>query len=267
MYFIGSSFNILLFLPQENSIIMALTATMILAAPAQVLYLYFLMLWSAEVLGKKISTGFKYAFFSVQILLLGPLIAKLVKMLDARNPDVAVPGSSLFTSFGGLIFYLTIIYLYIGAWGRPKQKRRELAKALGLYYLIAYPIMIELTDRINLPFYKNPTLMLLFLTFIYFVLNVPPLVTLRRFLKKYPLEGAPASAANVDFQEFSSRYKLTRREREIVELILAGKGTKEIGEKLFISGKTVKNNLSNIFQKTGAKNRVQLMSFVRNLRG
>ena len=47
---------------------------------------------------------------------------------------------------------------------------------------------------------------------------------------------------------------------------VAGKGTKEIGEKLFISGKTVKNNLSNIFQQTGAKNRVQLMSFVRHFR-
>ncbi len=266
MYLVGASFNILLFLPHDNSIVTALTVTTILAAPAQIFYLFFLILWVAEILDKKPSVWFKGAFFLAQILLIGPVVVKLVRMLNARNPEISVPGSSLFSSLGGVIFYLAIAYLFIGAWIRPKEKRKALAKAMGLYYLVGYPIMIALTDRIDLPFYANPTLMLLFLTSVDFALNIPPLLYMRRFLKKFPLEPARIPLSGIDLQEYSLRHKLTKREQEIVELILAGKGTKEIGEKLFISGKTVKNNLSNIFQKTGAKNRVQLMSFVQNIR-
>jgi DNA-binding CsgD family transcriptional regulator len=266
MYFIGSSFNVLQFLPRDNSIVMALTVTTILAAPAQIFYLFFMILWVADILGNKPSVWFKGAFFLAQTLLIAPVIMKLVRMLDARNSDISVRGSSLFSSLSGVVFYLTIAYLFIGSWRRPKEKKKELAKTIGLYYLVAYPIMIMLTDRIDLPFYANPTLMLLFLTLIDFSLNIPPLLYLRWFLKKNPLQGAWIPPTDVDLQEYFVKYKLTRREQEIVELILAGKGTKEIGEKLFISGKTVKNNLSNIFQKTGAKNRVQLMSFVQNLR-
>jgi len=51
---------------------------------------------------------------------------------------------------------------------------------------------------------------------------------------------------------------LTARELEIVGLVLEGFPNKTIGEKLFISPATVRNHLHNIFEKTGASNRVEL---------
>ena len=50
---------------------------------------------------------------------------------------------------------------------------------------------------------------------------------------------------------------LTKREREVFELLVANKTTREIGEILFISEKTVRNHISNVMQKLGVKGRAQ----------
>lgn len=50
---------------------------------------------------------------------------------------------------------------------------------------------------------------------------------------------------------------LTRRECEVLQLLAEGKSNKKIGEKLFISEKTVKNHVSNILQKMNCVDRTQ----------
>ncbi|MCT4607247.1 MAG: response regulator transcription factor [Marinisporobacter sp.] len=51
--------------------------------------------------------------------------------------------------------------------------------------------------------------------------------------------------------------KLTRREYEVLGLIAEGKNNREIAEDLFISEKTVKNHVSNIFKKINVSDRTQ----------
>ena len=48
---------------------------------------------------------------------------------------------------------------------------------------------------------------------------------------------------------------LTKREKEVFELLIKNKTTKEIAEELFISEKTVRNHISNSMQKLGVKGR------------
>ena len=48
---------------------------------------------------------------------------------------------------------------------------------------------------------------------------------------------------------------LTKREKEIFELLITNKSTKEIAEQLNISEKTVRNHISNVMQKLGVKGR------------
>ena len=48
---------------------------------------------------------------------------------------------------------------------------------------------------------------------------------------------------------------LTKREREVFELLITNLTTKEIANKLFISEKTVRNHISNVMQKLGVKGR------------
>ncbi|ASF40088.1 MULTISPECIES: helix-turn-helix domain-containing protein [Halobacillus] len=50
---------------------------------------------------------------------------------------------------------------------------------------------------------------------------------------------------------------LTKREREVFELLVQDKTTKEIAKELFISEKTVRNHISNAMQKLGVKGRSQ----------
>lgn len=52
-----------------------------------------------------------------------------------------------------------------------------------------------------------------------------------------------------------SKNILTKREKEVFELLVLNKTTKEIAEILNISEKTVRNHISNSMQKLGVKGR------------
>ena len=54
---------------------------------------------------------------------------------------------------------------------------------------------------------------------------------------------------------------LSERELEIIDLVAQGLTNQEIGERLMISKRTVDNHVSNVFTKTGAKNRVALLNW------
>ena len=48
---------------------------------------------------------------------------------------------------------------------------------------------------------------------------------------------------------------LTKREKEIFNLLVTNKSTKQISDELLISEKTVRNHISNVIQKLDCKNR------------
>ncbi len=50
---------------------------------------------------------------------------------------------------------------------------------------------------------------------------------------------------------------LTNREREVFELLIQDKTTKEIAALLFVSEKTVRNHISNVMKKLNVKGRSQ----------
>lgn len=64
--------------------------------------------------------------------------------------------------------------------------------------------------------------------------------------------------------EFVKRFGISNREWEIITLVVQGYSHKQIGEKLFISARTVKNHVYNIYQKTSAENKVQLLNLIRS---
>ena len=59
----------------------------------------------------------------------------------------------------------------------------------------------------------------------------------------------------------SSSISLSTREIEIIELVAEGLTNQEIAERLTISKRTVDNHVSNVFTKTGSKNRVALLNW------
>src|ERR1051325_4852913 len=51
--------------------------------------------------------------------------------------------------------------------------------------------------------------------------------------------------------------KLTKREVEVLTLVIEGKSSKEVAEQLFVSKRTVDFHLANIYEKLRVTNRVQ----------
>ncbi len=65
---------------------------------------------------------------------------------------------------------------------------------------------------------------------------------------------------------FSDINRLSERELEIIKLVARGMSNRAIAENLFISEKTVKNHLYNVFPKLGVRDRTQaVMAVVKGL--
>lgn len=65
----------------------------------------------------------------------------------------------------------------------------------------------------------------------------------------------------INDEHIISKYNLTEREINIVREISNGLSNKEIGEKLYLSEGTIKNNISNILSKLDLRDRTQIAIF------
>jgi two-component system nitrate/nitrite response regulator NarL len=71
-------------------------------------------------------------------------------------------------------------------------------------------------------------------------------------------------AEQCDAEAHAKRFKLTRREMEIVTAVAAGESNKGIAERLSLSEDTVKHHVSHVFDKLGVYSRLELAVFAIN---
>ena len=64
-------------------------------------------------------------------------------------------------------------------------------------------------------------------------------------------------AVNSLSSEAAQNVKLTKREVEVLTLVIEGKSSKEVADLLFVSKRTVDFHLANIYEKLQVTNRVQ----------
>ena len=86
----------------------------------------------------------------------------------------------------------------------------------------------------------------------------------KRFIQPslIPLLNAKLMARDMEADKFN---KLSDREKDVIRYVALGLLNKEIGEKMGISERTVKNHLSNIFKKIDCSDRTQAAIFaIRN---
>lgn len=65
----------------------------------------------------------------------------------------------------------------------------------------------------------------------------------------------------IDIKEICEKHELNHKEFDIIKYIADGLSNKEIGEKLFLSEGTIKNNVSTILSKLGLRDRTQIVIF------
>jgi DNA-binding NarL/FixJ family response regulator len=78
-----------------------------------------------------------------------------------------------------------------------------------------------------------------------------------------PVEPAVTPQALADFVH---RYALTEREAEVISHLVCGRDYRMIAETLFVSLKTVKAHVYNVYKKAAVKNRIALIEAVRQYR-
>ena len=72
-----------------------------------------------------------------------------------------------------------------------------------------------------------------------------------------------ASAVKPD-PEFYERYHFSKRERDVVELLLQGYKLREVADMLYVSPKTVKAHVTSIYSRTNVSTREEFLNLVKN---
>jgi DNA-binding CsgD family transcriptional regulator len=162
----------------------------------------------------------------------------------------------MFLDNAGVVFLLFEIYILCALLVQSKEwsdrGRRKLVNAFSLLYLSRY-LFVPVALLI-------PSLLRGFVGFLYF--NLIPIIWYKFYFLPFAgsmrqLLGDIKNLVPV-FKEFD----LSKREQEILMLVLEGKSNTQIEDELFISYNTVKNHIYNIFQKTGVKTRHQLIHLI-----
>jgi ligand-binding sensor domain-containing protein/DNA-binding CsgD family transcriptional regulator len=111
---------------------------------------------------------------------------------------------------------------------------------------------IEIKIKVRLPFHEQYGFALLIAGLLAVLATV--VLMLRRRSRRLQAAAIPE---NLD--AILEKFAISKREAEIVRLLLAGKSNKEIEDLLFIAMATVKIHVHNIFQKVKVNNRLQLL--------
>jgi DNA-binding CsgD family transcriptional regulator len=97
---------------------------------------------------------------------------------------------------------------------------------------------------------------------LFFIRDLPAVFYLRSKLMIYQPLFDENTNSNSGYDLFYESFSISKREKEIINLVIIGKTNKEISAVLFITLQTVKDHISRIFQKTGVRNRVELINLI-----
>lgn len=134
-----------------------------------------------------------------------------------------------------------------------KKKAKQFKVNQDFNEVVSYPQHLQVSDKMTF-FYSNKL-----------HLNSEYFFNISNFMDDLGALGSVFNSifivlqkSNIDWQCFQS---LTKREKEILDLLGQGHSTKVVSEQLFISERTVSTHRKNIYFKTRCKNIVELINF------
>ncbi|MBN2206854.1 MAG: helix-turn-helix transcriptional regulator [Candidatus Aminicenantes bacterium] len=234
----------------------------LLAWPCLVLAVYFFIRMILEIRGRRFPVLLQVLFFLAE----AAALAGYFLTADKTRLASPVPGLPLFELIllvftvvnRGAVFALFLWATLGPAPGNDPDRTRGLRVFTGLYAAayVVYGVSALFMKSRGFLCYTYPVLE--------FFMHVPPLlylwIFLRGYYRRHPLEPVREGA----LAGFFARHQISMREQEIVRLLLEGKSGRDMAGELFVSVKTVKTHVSNIYRKLGVKSRWQLIATVRN---
>lgn len=208
-------------------------------------FLYF----AVSLNSRKFHSWFNYVFIAFFAMYLIWIIrpGSDIELIQLNAYSVIYIHLLLFLSF----FFGSFILLQQGK-NVTKVKIRSI-KPIGWFFLI-YAVFLFLLRLANFPVYRmHEDVQMLGLGLLALTFNLLNAIFLRRVFA--PEQNFEVETGKL---ELYAKYKITKREEEIINLICTGKTNKEIAEKLFISPVTVRDHLTSIYRKVNVNNRTQL---------
>jgi len=168
------------------------------------------------------------------------------------------------------------VILLIGMFIPARKERNALKKKmisafawlyLGRYiYLIvvlllksATPLIDQAIDKTSVPL-AVVIFIAIFFAAVFPMIIIIPVIWILRYVKPYlAVTVLPQATSEAILNDIIQEYTISKREAEILKLLMCGKSNKEIEDMLFISYHTVKNHITNIFQKMNVTSRYELM--------
>jgi DNA-binding CsgD family transcriptional regulator len=198
-------------------------------------------------------------FFLLELIGIGLVVSPNGIHLNRLNNSIEI-GKAALIATGMHIF--TFMYLLARGFCIPKRIRRSSKKELILGLLIFTSIgfletVISFVKNIHNP--VSPINMkndFLFSTIPYAIYGI--------FIISYFLKFSLPSPAPLELDEaFIKEHGITKREKEIIQMVLQGKSNTEIAKYLFISISTVKTHLNNLYKKIQVESRFDLIVKIR----
>lgn len=185
-----------------------------------------------------------------------------------------------FYIMANIIFYISILYLFILGFLHYKNIKDDtikfMVKILGLITIFIYPILVYQLILLNkntldigsiditlVLFYIWWNLVMLGYLLWYFIgiIKNKNMFVNKESINKDLENNEKQENINKNIQSIKEEsINLTKREKEILSFLLAGKTNKEVALILDISLNTVNNHVANIYDKSGVKNRVELVN-------
>jgi DNA-binding CsgD family transcriptional regulator len=194
-------------------------------------------------------------------LILGQIVYSLLNPKPKEISQYAVFLLAIALSFF-LVSYVFVFLLYFQSRMFKIKAQRRLIQLLSLFLFLIFTASLfldafQIFEVVPLEEY------LLYKSAVIYLLNLVSLVKLKGFVKTiFPQEAIPVGT-NALMEHLFQKYKLTKREQQVVRLICSGKSSRDIENELFLSPHTIKEYIYRIYKKTGVKNRVQMVNLFR----
>jgi DNA-binding CsgD family transcriptional regulator len=211
---------------------------------------------------KKISPALHKVFYCAMAAITASYIVKL--FISKGAIFFRIIDRTQYFIFDNLLALDVVILMIIFWYGKKsaEKNRKRLMESFSLLFLSKYLPLFSVPLLVLLfPSIKKP-MRLLIVSLPLFWINLVPFAWIKWFFLRYVSQLKITGNQEINLDHFCERYGLSKREREILELLLKGKGNRDIEDLLFISYHTVKNHVSNIYGKLGIKSRNDLANLV-----
>ncbi len=148
-----------------------------------------------------------------------------------------------------------LAWRWIGSSKFKSEKRSIRLLSLFLSFYAFALLSIRFMTEVSLFFYFSGSTLRILVAFFFYLFHLLFAHSLIKSLNLYrEMENNP------QIEKIMNRYQLTQREMQILKLIEQGKTNREIAEELGLSAYTIRDHCSRIMQKTGLRNRTQLVT-------